>query len=180
MQIGIGADQPFPNNQGPSNGWQLAYAWATTVAPSVQTTQRQDASINNLVTGAQASANAPTINTSSSLNTNVSPTVVNAQAITVTPVVDTSKSPNVLVPIASAQENAIAPSVSTGATLNASISSVVAGSNASAGTPAASTTSGGKYLTENGAWANSTLDENGSNVFSNMLNAGGEKVFLVS
>jgi hypothetical protein len=142
MKIGIGVDQTTPPSQS-SNGWQLAYAWATTLAPSIQTTQRQDASVTSLVPNAQASGNAPVANTSSALNVNVPPPVVNAQASAGTPVVDTTKSPNVLVPVATSQATAGAPSVSTGTTVNTSVSSVVAGTNASAGTPTVSATSGG-------------------------------------
>jgi hypothetical protein len=142
MKIGIGVDQVSPPSQS-SDGWQLAYAWATTLAPSIQTTQRQDTTITALVPNAQASGIAPVVDTSSALNVNVSPTVVNAQASAGMPVVDTTKSPNVLVPIANAQATAGVPSVSTGTTVNASVSSVVAGANASAVTPTVSATSGG-------------------------------------
>jgi hypothetical protein len=120
MKIGIGVDQTTPPSQS-SNGWQLAYAWATTLAPSIQTTQRQDASVTGLVPNAQASGNAPVVDTSSALNVNVSPTVVNAQASSGTPVVSATQSPNALVPVATSQATAGVPSVSAGTVQNTGV-----------------------------------------------------------
>jgi hypothetical protein len=142
VKIGIGVDQNNPNNQGPSSGWNLAYTWATTLAPSIQTTQQQDASVSSVVANEQASALVPIVNTSSSVSVSILPNVVSASASSGVPTVSTTKSPNITSVTATAQATSGVPSVSTGSTVNTSISSIVAESTASAGVPTVSTTTG--------------------------------------
>lgn len=140
MKIGIGVDQTGQPGQ-PSSGWNLAYAWATTFAPSIQTTQQQDVSVSSVIANEQASVLVPTVSTSSSVSTSVLPSVSSASASSIVPTVSTTKSPNIVAVIANEQATAGVPSVSTGSTVNTSVSSVVAGSTASAGVPTVSATS---------------------------------------
>lgn len=145
MKIGIGLDQTGQPGQ-PSSGWNLAYAWATTLAPSIQTTQRQDLSVSPVITSTQASALAPTVSTSSSVSTSVSPIVASSSASSGVPTVSTTKSPNIVAVIANAQATAGTPSVSTDSTVNVSVSSIVAGATASAGVPTVSIGGGSSTL----------------------------------
>lgn len=150
-KIGIGADQQNSKSQ-PSSGWQLGYAWATTYAPTVSTTQRQDKSISSVVANAQSSGLAPSISTSSSLNQNIQPSVSGAQASALGPSVQTSGAVNIAPPVGQASATTGNHSVSTGSVINTSISSVIAGATASAGTPSVSVGSGGTsyYLQTDG------------------------------